>query len=73
MRTLVNTMVTATVLMLGGLKVMNGELTVGLLVAYQSLTGGFTKPLNNFVNFGSPRLPTSQMFTATMGAAEQLA
>ena len=51
--TLVNTMVTATVLLLGGLKVMNGELTVGLLVAYQSLTGGFTRPLNNFVNFGS--------------------
>ncbi len=51
--TLVNTMVTATVLLLGGLKVMNGELTVGLLVAYQTLTGSFTRPLNNFVNFGS--------------------
>ena len=49
----VNTMVTATVLLVGGLKVMNGELTVGLLVAYQSLTGAFTKPLNSFVNFGS--------------------
>jgi ABC-type bacteriocin/lantibiotic exporter with double-glycine peptidase domain len=38
---------------MGGLKVMDGELTVGLLVAYQSLTGNFTRPLNNFVNFGS--------------------
>ncbi len=51
--TLVNTLVTATVLLMGGLKVMDGELTVGLLVAYQSLTGNFTRPLNNFVNFGS--------------------
>jgi NHLM bacteriocin system ABC transporter peptidase/ATP-binding protein len=49
----VGTLVTATVLLMGGLKVMNGELTVGLLVAYQALTGGFTKPLNSFVNFGS--------------------
>jgi len=49
----VGTLVTATVLLMGGLKVMNGELTVGLLVAYQALTGSFTKPLNSFVNFGS--------------------
>jgi NHLM bacteriocin system ABC transporter peptidase/ATP-binding protein len=51
--TLVNTLVTAAVLLLGGWKVMNGELTVGLLVAYQSLAGNFTRPLNSFVNFGS--------------------
>ena len=51
--TIVGTLVTATVLLMGGLRVMNGELTVGLLVAYQALTGGFTKPLNSFVNFGS--------------------
>jgi NHLM bacteriocin system ABC transporter peptidase/ATP-binding protein len=51
--TIVNTLVTASVLLLGGLKVMDGDLTVGLLVAYQGLTGSFTKPLNSFVNFGS--------------------
>ncbi len=48
-----NMLITAVVLLVGGLKVMNGELTVGLLVAYQSLVGFFTKPLNNFVSFGS--------------------
>ncbi len=51
--TVVNTLVTGSVLLLGGLKVMNGELTVGLLVAYQALTSSFTRPLNSFVNFGS--------------------
>ncbi len=51
--TFVNTLITASVLLVGGLKVMNGELTVGLLVAYQSLTGFFVKPLNNFVTFGN--------------------
>ena len=51
--TFINTMITAVVLLVGGLKVMNGELTVGLLVAYQSLTGFFTRPLNQFVTFGN--------------------
>jgi NHLM bacteriocin system ABC transporter peptidase/ATP-binding protein len=49
----VQTMSTAAVLILGGLKVMNGELTVGMLVAYQTLLTSFTRPLNNFVQFGS--------------------
>jgi ABC-type bacteriocin/lantibiotic exporter with double-glycine peptidase domain len=51
--TVVNTLVTASVLFFGGLKVMDGTLTVGLLVAYQALTGSFVKPLNSFVTFGS--------------------
>lgn len=42
----------ATVLVMGGLKVMNGELTAGMLVAYQTLLNSFTRPLNNFVQFG---------------------
>lgn len=50
---LANLLITASVLLLGGLRVMEGQLTVGLLVAYQSLTGFFTKPLNSFVSFGS--------------------
>lgn len=51
--TVVGTLVTASVLLFGGLKVMDGVLTVGLLVAYQALTNGFVKPLNSFVTFGS--------------------
>lgn len=49
---LINTVTTAIILLLGGLKVMNGELTVGMLVAYQSLMESFIKPLNTFVSFG---------------------
>ena len=44
---------TAAVLVLGGLKVMHGDLTVGMLVAYQTLLGSFTRPLASFVNFSS--------------------
>jgi NHLM bacteriocin system ABC transporter peptidase/ATP-binding protein len=49
----VQTMSTAAVLVLGGIKVMNGDLTVGMLVAYQTLLGNFTRPLTTFVQFGS--------------------
>jgi NHLM bacteriocin system ABC transporter peptidase/ATP-binding protein len=47
------TLSTAAVLVFGGLKVMHGDLTVGMLVAYQTLLTSFTRPLNNFVQFGS--------------------
>jgi len=43
----------AAVLIVGGLKVMDGDLTIGLLVAYQTLLLSFTRPLNNFVQFGA--------------------
>jgi NHLM bacteriocin system ABC transporter peptidase/ATP-binding protein len=49
----VQTLSTAAVLTLGGLKVMSGDLTVGMLVAYQTLLGNFTRPLSTFVQFGS--------------------
>ena len=45
----VQTLTTAAVLVLGGLKVMNGDFTVGMLVAYQTLLGSFTRPLASFV------------------------
>ncbi|MGE5244848.1 MAG: NHLP family bacteriocin export ABC transporter peptidase/permease/ATPase subunit [Betaproteobacteria bacterium] len=51
--TLVQTLSTAAVLVVGGLKVMNGDLTVGMLVAYQTLLNSFMRPLNTFVQFGS--------------------
>ncbi len=50
---LVQTMSTAAVLVLGGLKVMDGQLTIGMLVAYQTLLSSFTRPLNAFVQFGA--------------------
>ena len=49
----VNTFTTALVLLIGGLKVMNGQLTVGMLVAYQTLMASFTRPLGTFVSFGA--------------------
>jgi NHLM bacteriocin system ABC transporter peptidase/ATP-binding protein len=49
----VQTATTAAVLVLGGLKVMEGEFTVGMLVAYQTLLGSFTRPLASFVNFSA--------------------
>jgi len=39
----------AIVLFLGALLVMNGEFTVGTLVAFQSLLASFIRPVNNFV------------------------
>jgi ABC-type bacteriocin/lantibiotic exporter with double-glycine peptidase domain len=50
---LVQTLSTAAVLVIGGMKVMNGEMTVGMLVAYQTLLMSFMRPLNTFVQFGS--------------------
>jgi NHLM bacteriocin system ABC transporter peptidase/ATP-binding protein len=49
----VQTATTAAVLLLGGMKVMEGEFTVGMLVAYQTLLGSFTRPLASFVNFSA--------------------
>jgi ABC-type bacteriocin/lantibiotic exporter with double-glycine peptidase domain len=49
----VQTATTAAVLVLGGLKVMEGDFTVGMLVAYQTLLGSFTRPLASFVNFSA--------------------
>src|SRR5439155_23183985 len=39
------------VYVVGGLYVMNGDLTIGMLVAYQSLVGSVNRPLANLVNF----------------------
>jgi NHLM bacteriocin system ABC transporter peptidase/ATP-binding protein len=51
----VQTASTAAVLVLGGLKVINGEddFTMGMLVAYQTLLNQFMRPIGSFVQFGS--------------------
>lgn len=49
---LVNMLTTAVILLLGGLKVMDGQLTVGMLVAFQTLMASFSRPLNTLVQFG---------------------
>jgi NHLM bacteriocin system ABC transporter peptidase/ATP-binding protein len=79
------TLSTAVVLVLGGMQVMNGQLTVGMLVAYQALLTAFTRPLSNFVQFGSMlqelqadmnrlddvlRYPQDTEYTQTMTAAD---
>lgn len=51
--TLLTALTTASILIVGGLRVMNGSLSIGMLVAYQSLTASFLAPINSLVNFGS--------------------
>jgi ATP-binding cassette subfamily C protein len=40
-------------LTLGGLQVINGHLSIGMLVAFQGLMQSFQQPVNNLVSFGS--------------------
>ncbi|MBD2694674.1 NHLP family bacteriocin export ABC transporter peptidase/permease/ATPase subunit [Anabaena catenula] len=51
--TILTTLTTASILLVGGLEVMDGKLSIGMLVAYQSLTQSFLEPVNSLVNFGS--------------------
>lgn len=51
--TLLTALATTSILVVGGFRVMDGNLTIGMLVAYKSLTTEFLSPVNNLVNFGS--------------------
>jgi NHLM bacteriocin system ABC transporter peptidase/ATP-binding protein len=48
---LVGTLATLTVYIMAGIKVMNGEFTIGMLVAYQTLVSSFNRPLASLVSF----------------------
>ena len=41
------------VIAIGGLRVMDGHLSMGMLVAFQALMAGFTGPINQLVGLGS--------------------
>lgn len=41
------------ILSIGGLHVINGQLTIGMLVAFQSLMSSFLEPVRSLVNMGS--------------------
>jgi NHLM bacteriocin system ABC transporter peptidase/ATP-binding protein len=43
----------AVILLVGGLRVMNGTLSIGMLVAYQTLTLSFLTPVTTLLSFGS--------------------
>ncbi len=51
--TLLTALATASILVIGGFRVINGSLSIGMLVAYQLLATSFLKPVKNLINFGS--------------------
>ncbi|MGI8604336.1 MAG: NHLP family bacteriocin export ABC transporter peptidase/permease/ATPase subunit [Verrucomicrobiales bacterium] len=51
--TFVDALSTAAMLGFGGWLVMNGQLTIGMLVAFQVLFKSFSRPIKTFVNFGN--------------------
>jgi len=50
---LLSAMMTAAVLVVGGFEVMGGQMSVGMLVAFQSLATSFLQPVNSLVAMGA--------------------
>jgi len=51
--TLLDAVSAAVILTLGAFRIMDGELTVGTLIAFQALVGQFNGPLNSLIQFGN--------------------
>jgi len=51
--TLLSALTAASLLMIGGWRVINGDLSIGMLVAFQLLMHSFQQPVNRLVQFGS--------------------
>lgn len=49
---LLKTINNVAILFIGGLRVMNGELSMGMLIAFQSLMSSVSAPINSLVNLG---------------------
>ena len=49
---LLSALSTAFLLAVGGLRVMNGHLSIGMLVAFQGMMQNFQQPVNSLVSFG---------------------
>lgn len=50
--TFLTTLNTTVILAIGGLRVMEGQMTIGMLMAFQSLMANFTQPFDRLVNLG---------------------
>ncbi len=51
--TLLSALSSMFLLIVGGLRVMDGHLSIGMLIAFQGLMQSFEEPVNNLVNFGT--------------------
>jgi NHLM bacteriocin system ABC transporter peptidase/ATP-binding protein len=66
--TLLSALNNVALLAVGGLRVMDGHMSVGMLVAFQSLMSSFTAPVSNLVNLGS----TLQELEGDMGRLDDV-